>query len=57
MPEQDVLTPLEQAIEEFHRLKEDGRRLLEISRWPDVKTPAEVAPDLDEVPAVEVTVP
>ena len=57
MPEQDVLTPLEQAIEEFHRLREEGRLLLEISRWPDVKTPAEVAPDLDAVPAIEVTVP
>jgi hypothetical protein len=57
MPELDVLKPLDQAIEEFHRLREDGRRLLEISNWPDLKIPAEKVADQDEVPIPEVVVP
>jgi hypothetical protein len=44
MTETDVLNPLEQAIEEFHKLREDSRRLMERARWPDVKTPSLEAP-------------
>jgi hypothetical protein len=48
MPEPDVLEPLAQAIEEFHKLREDSRRLLERARWPEVKEPVEQAPSPEE---------
>ena len=56
MPEPDVVKPLEQAIEEFHKLREDSRRLLHGSIWPDVKPPAATVPVQDEAPVLEVPV-
>jgi len=50
----DVVDSLEKAIEEFHKLRDDSRRLVESARWPDVKVPVEQAPSSDETlsPAV-----
>jgi hypothetical protein len=49
-PELDVVDPLEKAIEEFHKLREDSYRLLERARWPDVKVHVEQTPMPDEAP-------
>lgn len=50
--EADVLNPLEQAIEEFHKLRDDSRRLMEQARWPEAKDPSR-----EQSPAEQAPVP
>ena len=57
MTETDVLNSLEEAIEEFHKLREESSRLLERARWPAGKSPHQEAPSPDLTPVPEVLVP
>ncbi len=54
--EPDITKPLEQAIEEFHKLREISSGLWERAQWPNIKVPQEERSSVDEEATLEVPV-